>query len=193
MLSLIRMPINILFYSSIGLYFPAYEYVLTAFLPSLTAGVFEEYARYLAFKYWIGDKTAENAMMYGAGHGGIESILLVGLNVLAVWMLLLFNPASIPVEQLNVIVDVLVYMPLLGLYERVMTLIIHIGLSVMVLQSYLKNSKRYLGYAILIHTAVNFVAVILEKFSPLFAELSITLFAVVLGKYTLNRIKSSAG
>jgi len=192
MLSLIRMPFNTFIHSSIGLYFPVYEYILTAFIPSLTAGIFEESARYLAFKYWIKDRTTENVLMYGAGHGGIESILLVGLNVFAVGILLLFNPASIPAEQLSLIVDIPVYMPLLGLYERVMTLIIHVGLSVVVLQAYLKNSKRYLGYAILIHTAVNFTAVLLVKFNPILAELSITVFAVILGKYTFDRIRASA-
>ena len=71
-------------------------------------------------------------------------------------------------------------------------MIIHVSLAVVVLQSYLKNSKRYLGYAILIHTAVNFTAVLLVKFSPILAELSITVFADILGKYTLDLIRASA-
>ena len=43
----------------------------------LSAGVFEESARYLLIRLWPRpERRWENAMMFGAGHGGLEAILL---------------------------------------------------------------------------------------------------------------------
>src|SRR5712692_550260 len=50
------------------------------FILALTAGLFEEVGRYVAYR-WImrrEEKTWNKAVMYGLGHGGLESILLVG-------------------------------------------------------------------------------------------------------------------
>ncbi len=71
-------------------------YSLLIIIPSLTAGIFEETARYVGFKYLIKDYSYEKGLTYGAGHGGIESILLVGVNVLSVGVVLLMSPEVLP-------------------------------------------------------------------------------------------------
>jgi uncharacterized membrane protein YhfC len=53
-------------------------------LPSLTAGVFEETARYIAYRFLLKEHNMENGLIYGVGHGGIESIMLVGVNVVTI-------------------------------------------------------------------------------------------------------------
>src|SRR2546421_1030961 len=46
----------------------------------LTAGLFEEVGRYVAFRWLMRreEKTWNKAVMFGLGHGGLESIVLVG-------------------------------------------------------------------------------------------------------------------
>ena len=48
---------------------------------ALTAGLFEEVGRYFGYRIFMGkeEKTWPKGVMYGIGHGGLESIVLVGL------------------------------------------------------------------------------------------------------------------
>jgi uncharacterized membrane protein YhfC len=49
---------------------------LSIFL-GLSAGVFEEVARYLTYRFWRKDvRTWGGGLMLGAGHGGIEAIII---------------------------------------------------------------------------------------------------------------------
>lgn len=49
---------------------------------SSAAGVFEETGRFFAFRTILkGRKEKENAITYGIGHGGVESILVVGISM----------------------------------------------------------------------------------------------------------------
>lgn len=60
------------------------KYVLThtwayVFLGCLLAGVFEEVGRFVAFRFFLKkDRKKITAISYGIGHGGIESIVVVG-------------------------------------------------------------------------------------------------------------------
>jgi uncharacterized membrane protein YhfC len=51
------------------------------FLLALTAGLFEEVGRYFGYRIFMGkeEKTWPKGVMYGIGHGGLESVVLVGL------------------------------------------------------------------------------------------------------------------
>ena len=50
----------------------------------LTAGLAEETARWIAARYLLkGKDTMEHGLAFGLGHGGIEAMLLVGLNMIA--------------------------------------------------------------------------------------------------------------
>jgi uncharacterized membrane protein YhfC len=57
----------------------AFLYTWLAIL-ALTAGIFEEVGRYIGYRWFMRreEKTWNKAVMYGLGHGGLESILLVG-------------------------------------------------------------------------------------------------------------------
>ncbi len=54
--------------------------LLYALYGGLMAGLFEETGRFLAFRTVLKKRQGNdrNALMYGAGHGGIEAILLLG-------------------------------------------------------------------------------------------------------------------
>ena len=54
---------------------------LSALYGGAAAAVFEEFGRLLAMKYFLGNRLKkENALMYGVGHGGIESLFIGGLT-----------------------------------------------------------------------------------------------------------------
>lgn len=51
---------------------------------ALAAGIFEETGRFVAFKFFMkNNDDKESAVTYGIGHGGIESILVVGFSMLS--------------------------------------------------------------------------------------------------------------
>lgn len=189
--SLIRIPLNnyatvAILGADLGLYTMTLVYVF----PSITAGVFEEGARYIAYRSLVKEHTLENGLMYGAGHGGIESIFLVGANVLSVGVILLTNPATIPASQLAAIEATPLYLPFVGFYERIMAIIIQISLSVVVLESFRKRDMRYLAAAILIHFALNFLVVMTMGYGILYAEMAVTGFALGLGYWTLDKYRA---
>lgn len=141
---------------------------------ALTAGLFEEIGRYVGYRFFIRRRLNWRvALMFGAGHGGLESILLVGgltiLGLVNVIVVSRFDPAQVGVttpegvlafEQARAqIAAVDWWTPFLGAYERFITLFFHIALSVLVLQTFLRRSWLWLGLAIVLHAALDLVAV----------------------------------
>ena len=188
--SLIRVPLNA-YASKRVLSVPVgpLTYILLIAIPSLTAGIFEEVARYLGLRYLIKDDSFEKGIMYGAGHGGIESILLVGLNVLSVGVTLLKSPEALPPSQLDSLLATLFYLPLVGVYERIMAMAVQIGFSVIVLVSIRRKDVKYLLVAIGLHALLDFIAVYVVDYSILYSELLITGFAVGLGYWAIKVLR----
>ena len=189
-ISLVRLPLNT-YLSNLAVSggVTNISYTLVYLIPSLTAGVFEESGRYIGIRYLIKDESYETGLTYGAGHGGIESILLVGVNVLVTGILIIINPATIPQPQLNAILMMPWYMPLIGAYERVMVMIIHLSLSIMVLETLRTKKITFLIIAVIAHTAVNYLSIVAVGYSVLYAELVVTGFAIGLGEWAYTRIK----
>ena len=187
--SLIRFPLN-RYVSSVVLT-QGYGYTLTTFIlaafPSLTAGLFEEGARYIAYRYVIDEHSLKNGLMYGAGHGGIESIFIVGVNVLTLGVLLLVNPLMIPRQLLESITLSPAYLPLVGLYERLGAMTVQIGLSVMVLEYFRKRDVRYLVGAVALHFLVDFVALATVRYGWVYSELAITVVALAMGYWVIKK------
>lgn len=190
LVSLIRIPLNgYITQLILAGTLTSFTYSLLVLAPSLTAGIFEETARYIGFKLLIKDTAYERGLMYGAGHGGIESMLLVGLNVLSVGVVLMTNPQALPPEQLLQVIATPVYLPFVGVYERIMAMIVQIGLSIMVLESIRRSDKRYLLAAVGIHTLLNFLAVSAVGTGVIVSEMTVTAFAIGLGYWTYRRFK----
>jgi uncharacterized membrane protein YhfC len=188
--SLIRIPLNnyatmTILGAGLG---QATMMMLYAF-PSLTAGVFEEGARYIAYRLLVKEHTLENGVMYGTGHGGIESIFLVGVSVLSTGVIILINPSLVPDWQLQALAATPLYLPFVGFYERFMTIIVQIGLSLMVLESFREKDLRYLAAAILLHFFIDFSVLLIVGYSALYAELAVTGFALGLGYWSLEKLK----
>lgn len=145
--------------------------ILALFL-GLSAGVFEEVARYLTFRFWARDaRTWGKGLMVGAGHGGIEAILLgllggVNFVILAIirngGLSQLVPPEQTP--QLEAALAELFSAPwhliLLGALERLWALCFHLAASLLVMQVFVRGRIRWLFAAILWHAFLDGLAVV---------------------------------
>ena len=118
-----------------------------------------------------------------------KSIFLVGLSVLSIGVVLATKPETLPPEQLEMILATPFYLPLVGLYERLMSMIAQIGFSIIVLESLRRKEIIYLLAAIVLHALLDFLAVSVVGYSILYSELMVTGFALGLGFWTYNRLK----
>ena len=137
------------------------------------AGLFEESGRFIAMKTVLRrfHGKDQNALMYGAGHGGCEAVMILGMtSINNLIYSALYNSGltdritgKIPenmrdelLPQLETVFDQLVSLPswqfLLGPVERIPAVIFHIALSVLVWQA-ARNKKKFLFFplAILLH------------------------------------------
>jgi uncharacterized membrane protein YhfC len=131
-------------------------------------------------------------VVFGAGHGGIEAMLLGGLVALSfVNMLILrttdLSSLGLPPEQLGALQQqVAEYWSapwpatLLGALERALTIPFHIAMAVVVLQAVQRRNLLWLGLAILLHTATNAVALYaLVRVGPYWTEALIAGFSAL--------------
>ncbi len=163
------------------------------------AGLFEETGRFLAFKTLLRKKMDKkaNALMYGAGHGGIEALVLLGItsvnNLIYSLLINTGNTAMLTaplsgdmLAQVEKAIRLLITTPswqfLLGSLERVLAVTLQIALSVLVWFAVKRKDRRYLyPVAILIHLAVDAAAAILSNLgvSAILIELMIAAFVAV--------------
>jgi uncharacterized membrane protein YhfC len=163
-------------------------------LLSLTAGLFEETARLLAFKHPLkGLRRWKDAVGFGLGHGGLESAVLIGglaaIGLINIVVLTRMDPSTLPLtpEQLEQVRMAKVQVaalrwwePLLGAYERTGAMVLHVGLSVLVLQRFLRNQRRWYWLAVGFHALANQATVlVMRAVGPIAAEGMITVFALI--------------
>ena len=161
-------------------------------LLGLSAGIFEEGARYLMYRFWAKKaRTWEEALMIGAGHGGIEAILLgllAGYALLQVLALRGVDLATVlPADQVEIArLQVEAYWAtpwyasLLGAVERAFTICLHLSLSVLVLQCFTRRAWYWLPLAIGWHALVDGVALVaVQNIGPYWTEALIGVMAVI--------------
>ena len=143
-------------------------------LLGLSAGIFEETARYLVLKFWRKDVTTWRlSLMFGAGHGGIEAIL-VGV-VAFIGFLQLFNYRQMSPEALRTLMEGSQlealqaaigtywnynwYEHLWGALERFSVLPVHLSATVMVYRGVRQGKFRWYLAAVAWHALIDFFAV----------------------------------
>lgn len=171
------------------------------FFLALTAGIFEEVGRYFGYRWFMGreEKTWNKAVMYGLGHGGLESILLIGglalVTLINVYLISSTKGLIVPLAQrpaaareIATIAAQPIWLGLLGVWERICGITIHVALSVVVLQVFRRRSLNWLWLAIGLHTLVDGVAVILAQALPLPAVAKDLTIEGVLGVLALGAL-----
>jgi uncharacterized membrane protein YhfC len=154
--------------------------LIIAMLLGLSAGVFEECARYGMYRWWIKSPLSWwRGVLAGAGHGGIESIILGVLVMLSFFNMMAYRNLDlanlnltpenleIALKQLQVYWSLPWYGSLLGAVERIFTIPFHIAASVLVLQVFTRRPGRqqlgWLVLAILYHAIIDASAVIVAS------------------------------
>jgi uncharacterized membrane protein YhfC len=171
---IVHIPLNVVL-GRIGLIQQAksgWPLVWLAVVLGLSAGVCEEVARYLVLRFWLRrDRSWRSALMFGAGHGGVESFILgliTASGALNIFVLRNVDPARLGVSaeqlpavqaQLAAAWNVPVLYPLLGAFERVVAISMHLFLAVLVMQAFTRHNILWLGAAILWHALTDAVAV----------------------------------
>ncbi len=161
--------------------------VLYGVFLGLTAALFEEGARYIGMRYFLKDKwELKNGIAFGLGHGGIEAILIVGLNYIVILVLIITgDSALVPAAFTPGAV-------LLGGMERLFAICFHTGESLLIMYGlYTKKSGVFLLAAILLHTICDAAIVILPKMFGVstigleiyFAVLAIAVFIIGIWLY----------
>lgn len=153
----------------------------------LAAGLFEETGRYLAMRFLM-KKTLNKreSLMYGAGHGGIEAMLLVGLtyinNISAAVMINSGAAAELPEELLAQLSPLMVtpsWVFLMGGLERVSAIILHICLSYLVYRAVKERKPGFYFLAVFLHFAVDALTVLASSFNVHTLIMEFTLLAAV--------------
>ena len=164
----------------------------------LAAGIFEEVGRFIAFKLILKKATnPDDSLMYGVGHGGIEAIILVGLQLTIIGVYAVIfnsNPGSGALSQ--DILDTLeplssspaIYSLIAGI-ERMIAITLQIALSVIVFVGVKNKGKNYLIFiAILIHAFVDFMAVILMEFTNVYLTETVILILTLVTVFFAYRL-----
>lgn len=152
------------------------------------AGIFEECGRHIILKYILKkDRTRENAVIYGIGHGGIEILtVLLPAMILYLAIAVMFSQgdtetalktlniteetaaAALPSVQAAAAFDYA--MMAMNAMERLLAMLIHIGLTVIVYYGVVNAKKLCLSAAILLHMlADTFPALYQRGILPLWA------------------------
>ena len=163
----------------------------------LSAGIFEETARYCMYRWWIKDsRTWRSGILAGAGHGGIEAIIL-GILVMLSYLNMMayrnldFTSLNLTYDQLNTATQQVQaywstpwFATLLGALERIFTIPFHIAASLLVLQVFTRQQGHqklgWLGLAILYHAFVDAMAVFINhQWGVYITEAVLGVFAVL--------------
>ncbi|MED0932033.1 YhfC family glutamic-type intramembrane protease [Bacillus mobilis] len=155
--------------------FSVMQPVLFVLLLSLSAGIFEEIARFIAMRYFMKQRDWQSGFLFGAGHGGIEAVLIVGIPVIS----LLLSQTVIQNGDSYYFAGI----------ERIFAMVLHIGLSFIVLHAVVQKKFRYVVYAILIHGTANAIASFISLYVPgksgiIMSEVSIAICAVLVFSYS---------
>ena len=137
---------------------------------AFTAGLFEEVGRYIGYRWLMRGqpKTWARGVMYGLGHGGIESIVLVGgliglqlINLVAIQAIGLEGipeaQRAAVVQQFSVVAAQPPWLALAAAWERACAIVFHTAMSVVVLQVFRRGGLRWLALAVGLHTLLDLV------------------------------------
>ncbi len=169
---------------------------LYALYGGLAAALFEEIGRLVAFKFLLKNHLDTNtALMYGAGHGGIEAILIVGLTyVNNIVISIMINSGAIEAtmsavdnslkqstyDQISQLWTLPASTFFLGGIERIIAIVLQITLSILVYLAVKNRKSMFWIAAFFIHFFVDFSTVVMANYIPTVAvELILAIMVVI--------------
>ncbi len=151
------------------------HYVVYVVILAFTAALFEVVARYVVAKILKKKQCFEVAFSAGLGHGGIEAIVLIGMtyvNNLLYSIMINTGAFDTLIEQStamgvdanslltvkNALIETGAGMFLVAGYERILTMILHVFMTVLVFY-FVYKKKDFIGIIVclLIHTLIDFM------------------------------------
>ena len=156
---------------------------------TVMAGVFEECGRHVVLKYIMKkNRTRENAVLYGIGHGGIEILAVLLPNMITYLVIaVLFSQggAENALRSLKITTETAAAafssvqaaatfdygMMAANSIERLLAMLLHIGLTVIVYYGVINAKKAYLPAAVLLH-------MLMDTFPALYQRSVVPLWSV---------------
>lgn len=179
---------------AMGSFLQSISLLFNAIILGLLAGIFEETARYILFKFIIKkSRSWKEGVLVGLGHGGTEAVILGIFAALAFVNMIIYKNIdlstvpSIPADQLELAKQQVAaywsapwYMALMGFVERIFAIALHVSLSVMVLYAIVYRKPIWFWLALLWHALVDAVAVYVgQEVGILAVEGIVAVFAII--------------
>jgi uncharacterized membrane protein YhfC len=153
-------------------------WVNTAILAG-TSGLFEETARYAVLRLGARDaRRWDDAVMFGAGHGGCEAILIFGFTAISSIVLLAAGgqilaavrtthpeQATAVAAQIDALRNLQWWGTLAGIWERALAITLHIALSILVVRAVRERQLRWWAAAVVWHNLVNASGMITARYA----------------------------
>jgi uncharacterized membrane protein YhfC len=185
---ILHVPANSYLASTLGM--EAQPLILQSIVLGLSAGVFEEVARYIVYRFWQTDvRTWQEATFFGLGHGAVEAILIGLVVALTLINMVVVAQAEDPtvlglpegaLAQVQEFWAMPLYTPVLAVVERLMALILHTSLATLVALCFSKRTIWPLFAAILWHALADTVSVFVSQtWGNLAAEGALTIIALL--------------
>lgn len=168
---------------------------LCSLLVGLSAGIFEETARLLCFRFLMKkNRRFVDSLSFGFGHGGIEAILITGLSCLSTLQYcLMMNSGSF--ESLQSILPATNYVHiyqsctslavgtvLLGGVERIFAMGLHIGFTTLIWKGFReKQIWRYFAVAVLLHGLIDTMSAFMTRAGWADIAIEAVLFVIAAG------------
>jgi len=146
--------------------------LISAIFLGVSAGLFEELSRYGMYRWIAKDaRSWGRGLLAGAGHGGVEAIILGVLALYAYIQYVSLRYADLATILSNGQLDAARaqitaywsapwYLSMLGALERLFAIPVQLACSLLVLQTFTRKQFWWVGLAILFHTLVDGVSVI---------------------------------
>lgn len=165
-------------YSAQWQLFSASQPFLYILLLAFTAGLFEEFGRYIIMRRFMKSPGFSDGIAFGIGHGGIEALSIAGISYL--YLIITQGPANAIFTGSSTLV-------LWAGFERISAMVLQVGFSVMVWQSVRFKKPLYLVLAILLHAAVDFLVPLMQLSGSAvwILETIVAIFALLLLRYTI--------
>ncbi|MCD1258664.1 YhfC family intramembrane metalloprotease [Paenibacillus athensensis] len=163
--------------------------VLLGLGAAVTAGVFEEGGRYLTYRWLVRRPTRSDAIALGLGHGGFESMALVGVSIIASGMVMFLvsqGALPLPADQaaalqptLDKLAHTAWYEQLVALLERASAISFHVAMSALVYTAYVRRKWLPLWGALGLHIVLDGSAALLAPRHLWLEELLLAVVAAV--------------